>query len=225
MQDKTFLRVAGICALITAITTIGVHYISFPNVTFEERLLLSENNLYIAHRWMIILHCICVVTSMLGLLLIRWTESRGFMVLGFVFYCVFSVTEITRMVAVLKYLLPLRQQYIGATNENVRFVLQQSIEQFNLVGNTLFTIFAIAFMLGNLCYGIVFSKSNTSDRWIGYAFLYWAATSMLGLSNEFFQMDLVGTIIEWNAKLFQPVFRGILGVWLWRKSGSFKNTQ
>jgi hypothetical protein len=97
-------------------------------------------------------------------------------------------------------------------------MLQQSIEQFSLIGNSLFAIFALAFGLGNLCYGIVLSGSQDKTRLIGYGFLYWAFTSFLGLSNEYLSMNWVDSLMEYNGKVFQPIFRLILGIWLLRRS-------
>lgn len=219
--DKRFLRIAGTAAMLTSLTTIGVHYVTFSADTFDQRLQLIHHSGYIAHRWMIIFHCLFVITSMLGLALIRRKEGGALMTLGFVFYVVFGVTEMTRMFGVLQYLNGLRGQYLEATDEMTRMLLQQSIDQFNLTGNTLFTLFAFAFGIGNLCYGIVFSSGKGISRWIGYAFLYWALTSFLGLANTYFHLGWVDGVHEFNGKVFQPVFRFFLGVWIFRQVARF----
>ncbi len=218
MADRHFIRVAAIAALITGLTTIGVHFISFPGETFEERLILSRNNLYLAHRWMIILHCLCVIISMLGIAILKVRENRGFVALGFLFYTIFGITEITRMFSVLHYLNPLRIKYMEATDEGVKQILQQSIENFNLAGSALFAVFALAFSIGNLCYGIVFSGSKNNSRWLGIGFLFWAFISFLGITNQFFGQPWIDTVIEINSKTFQPLFRILLGIWLLKMS-------
>ena len=220
-QDRKFITVAGIAALITAITTIGVHYVTFPTETFEDRLQLSQNNLYLAHRWMIILHCTCVIISMLGIALMKVRDNKGFVVLGMLFYSVFGITEIARMFAVLHYLTPLRQQYLAATDPVVQNALRHSIESFNLVGFTLFAIFAFAFMLGNLCYGVVLTASKGKDKWLGFGFLFWALISIAGMTNDFIQQDWIDKVIEINSKTFQPLFRLIIGIWLLRSARGF----
>lgn len=214
MTDRHFIRFSGIAALITGLTTIGVHYVVFPADTFEQRLLLSQNNLYIAHRWMIILHCLCVIISMLGIALLKFRDNRGFIALGFLFYCVFGIAEITRMFSVLRYLNPLRLKYLETTDEATKVILQQSIEQFNFAGLTLFSLFALAFAIGNLCYGIVLSGDNGKTRWLGYGFLFWSFMSFLGMANEFLEQPWIDKAIEINSKTFQPLFRMIIGIWL-----------
>lgn len=213
MHDRQFIRIAGIAALITGLTTIGVHFVEFQGATFEERLQLANNGNYIAHRWMIILHCLCVIISMLGLALLR-KDNRGFVSLGFLGYSVFGIAEIIRMFLVLRYLLPLRLQYLEATDENVKLLLQQNIDQFSLISNALFSVFILMFAIGNLCYGIVYSQDKGFARWLGYGFLYWAFTGFLGMANEFLMQPWIDTVIDLNAKSFQPIFRVAIGVFL-----------
>jgi hypothetical protein len=216
MSDTSFIRLAGLAAILTALTTIGVHYVSFPAETFEQRLALAHHTGYIAHRWMIILHCFCVILSMLGIALLFFKNNRGLFSLGFLFYTVFGIAEMTRMFSVLEYLNPLRIQYGTATDETMRILLRQSIDHFSLAGNTLFAVFAFAFMIGNLCYGLALSRSTGSTRWIGYGFLFWACMGLAGLTNDYFQLALIEKATELNAKIFQPLFRFVVGIWILR---------
>ena len=218
MQNETpFLRFAAIAAFITALTTIGVHYVEFPIATLEDRLQLTHNTGYYLHRWMIILHCFCVIVSMLGIAVLKFKERKGFITLGFLFYTVFGVVEMARMMLVLFYLNGLRLQYLDTTDEMLRAALVHSMDQFSLVGNALFSLFALAFGIGNLCYGIVLSADRGITRWLGYGFLYWATTSFLGLANQYMETAWIGTWMEYNGKVFQPVFRLLIGIWLWRE--------
>ena len=218
MKNISFLRISAFACLITALTTLGVHFISFPADTFEDRLALPHNSFYIAHRWMIILHCVCVIMSMLGIALIKRKGNQGWLIFGFLFYSVFGITEISRMMAVLHYLNPLRLAYANATDEATRQFLHLSIDHFNQVGITLFSIFALAFAMANLAYGLVFISSSDKDKWLGYGFLYWAIIGFIAMANESWHVSLFDQWIEIHNKIFQPVFRFILGVWLWRKS-------
>ena len=215
VTNQSFLKTAGIACILTAFTTLGVHLVSFPADSFEARLQLSGNNLYLAHRWMIILHCACVIMSMLAIAFIKWKDGPGWMALGFLFYTVFGITEISRMMAVLHYLNPLREQYMATTDIQVQALLKHSIDQFNHVGITLFSIFAFAFTIGNVCYGIVFSGASDRSKWIGIAFLFWGFMGILSTANEFFLNPILEKMIDLNAKIFQPTFRLVLGIWIW----------
>jgi hypothetical protein len=58
MTNSSLTRLAGWAAIITSLTTIGVHYVTIPGATFDERIARAQESNYIAHKWMIIFHCI-----------------------------------------------------------------------------------------------------------------------------------------------------------------------
>lgn len=220
-QDKRFIQVAGFAAILTFFTTIGVHYVQFSAETFDQRLQLIHHSGYLAHRWMIIVHCLLVITSMLGLALLMRKEGRGWMTLGFVFYVIFGAAEMARMFGVLQVLNGLRRQYLETTDEATQNLLQHSMEQFSLTGNALFSLFIFAFATANLCYGIAFAGSQGKKRWIGYAFLYWALTSYISLAQEYWPQPWLEGVHVFNGKVFQPVFRFILGAWMLRQASRY----
>lgn len=217
VSDSVFLRLAGWAAILTSLTTIGVHYVTFPGDTFDQRLSLPQNPWYIAHKWMIIVHCFAVIFSMFGIALLKFKDSRGWIGFGFLFYTVFGITEITRMFSVLRYMNPLRLEYLTTSDESIRQMLKYSLDHFALAGNTLFAVFAFAFMIGNFSFGIVLSRSPGSTRWIGYGFLFWGCMSFSGMLNEYLHFGAIDTAIEINAKVFQPLFRLAIGLWLFRQ--------
>lgn len=214
MTDIAFTRLAGWAAMVTVLTTIGVHYVSFPAETFEQRLALATNGWYIAHRWMIILHCILVIASMLGIAMITFQQAKGLTILGMAGYMVFGFTEIGRMFSVLEYLNPLRLEYLAATDEAMRTMLKYSLDHFQLTGFALFAVFAFAFTLGNACFGWILKSQTGVAKWIGFGFLYWSGMGVLGMMNEGLHWKAIESWNEFHAKGFQPVFRGIIGWWM-----------
>lgn len=214
MENQSFLKIAGIACIISAVTTVGIHFVSFPAETFDDRLKLPGNPIYIAHRWMIIVHCLCVIVSMLGIALMKRKEGQGWIALGFLFYTVFGITEISRMMAVLHDLNPMRMAYVQATDEATKNFLRYSIDHFNHVGITLFSIFALAFSIANLSYGIVFVSADDKSKWLGYGLLYWAAVGFIAIANESLHVTFFEHWIEIHNKIFQPLFRLTLGIWI-----------
>jgi hypothetical protein len=103
--QKNFLRFASVCCFITVITTLGIHAF-FPNppANFEERLLLFRNKTYLINRWWVIIHCILVIVAMWGFALVQLKKTPGLTGLGFLFFCVFGIAEITRQMMVLFYI-------------------------------------------------------------------------------------------------------------------------
>ena len=99
-----FLRFAAACAILTALTTVVIHWL--PETwssadTFEEQLELRNNSLYLTHRWVVLVHCVLVVISMYGLGMRRYHEMPALIGLGFLGFVTFAFTEILRTTIVL----------------------------------------------------------------------------------------------------------------------------
>ncbi|MEZ4961836.1 MAG: hypothetical protein R2830_18550 [Saprospiraceae bacterium] len=217
MAEKHFLQFASVAALLTVLTTIGIHFIDIPAASLEERMMLHRNPLYIFQKWMIIFHCIMVIVSMYGVAVLKFNENKGLISLGALFFAVFGITEISRMLAVLGYVNGLREKYLSATDEAARQLYQYSYENFSLVSLTMFLVFVLAFSLGNLLYGLALSAGKGYDRWLGYGLLFWGLLTLLAFCNTFWEIGAIDQIVEANNKFFQPTIRLAIGVWLWQK--------
>jgi hypothetical protein len=217
-QEKRFLTFAAIAALLTAFTTLGVHFIDFPAPTFEERLLLGRNPWYVGQKWMIVFHCLMVIVSMFGAAWVASRSSPGFAALSALFFSVFGVAEITRMLAVLTWLNPLRERYLLTDDTVLRAALQQQIEIFGGLTGVLFYVFILAFALGNLFMGLALPQDSSPVRWVARGFLLWAALSFLAFGNSFWSVAAFTPLIEANNHFFQPAFRAVIAWWLWKNS-------
>ena len=123
-----FIRFASICCFVSVITTLGIHiYFPEPPADFEQRAVLHKNTLYILNRWWVIVHCLLVIVAMWGFALLQWKNAPGSVGLGFLFFAVFVIAEITRQMFVLFYMNELREQYAVAadvtTKQNIRQLL------------------------------------------------------------------------------------------------------
>lgn len=214
-----FLKFTAICCLFTAITTLGIH-IGFPDFSpdFNERLLLYKNPIYLLNRWWIIIHCILVIISMWGFYLIQKSKTQGFVGLGFLFFCIFSITEIFRQLLVLFYLNGLRIKYLTTENETVRSILKIDIENFSFLSNSLFGLFILAFALGNLFYGLSLWKETGFGKLLSWLLLFWSLGNFAALGLEFFPNDFLGKFLDHYSYSYQPIMRILLSVWLWQKS-------
>ena len=103
---KNFTLFAAICGLLTVITTIGIHSSLFDLGTLNaaQRIRLFQHPTYLLNRAWVILHCLLVLVAMWGFFLIQFKKSPGFVGLGFIFFAVFSFTEIFRQLYVLFYI-------------------------------------------------------------------------------------------------------------------------
>ena len=228
-QFKSFLLFAVVCCFLSVVTTLGIHSNLFDLGTLspEARLRLFENSTYLAKRFWIIAHCLFVLFSMLGFLLIQFRKSPGFTLAGFVFFAVFAFTEIFRQMFVLFYLNNLRRSFLETDDSSVQEMITANMEHASLIGYALFGLFIVAFALGNLCYGLSLMKNSNLDRFLGYLLLIWGTGNLLAFGNEFWQSDPLRKFIEYFSIIYQPFMRALVAMWMLHKTNEifliFKN--
>lgn len=212
---KRFTLLAAICCLLSVITTLGIHgYFSYGSPTFEESLQFYQNKTYLINRWWVIVHCLLVVIAMWGFAILRFKKSPGYAGLGFLFFAVFSITEIFRQLLVLFYLNGLRERYLSAGDE-LQPLIRQSIENFTLISYSLFGLFIVAFALGNLFYGLSLLREKGWDRVLAWLLLVWFAGTILGFFNVFWEIKWLSSFLDLFSLVYQPIMRLLLAVWLW----------
>lgn len=218
--QKTFIRFAAVCCLLSVITTLGIHaYFPDPPASFEERIFLFRNTTYLVNRWWVIVHCLLVVAAMWGFALLQWKDAPGLAGLGFLFFGVFAIAEITRQMIVLFYINGLREQYVNATDIAVKEGIKLALTHAPLLTAPLFGLFIMAFGLGGLCYGISLWPSRGFSKWIAVMMLASGIMSLVFLGNSFWQNESLGRFIEKYNLTFTPLLRLLTGVWLWKKAG------
>lgn len=219
--SKNFIRFSAACCFLTVITTLGIHlYFPDPPAGFEERVQLFRNKTYLLNRWWVIVHCLLVIIAMWGFALLRIKRSPGFAGLGFLFFCVFSIAEITRQMFVLFYTNGLREQYVLASDPTIKEALRASLTNAGLLTAPFFGVFILMFALGNLCYGISLHREKGFSKLISVLLILWGIEGLISLGNNFWKFTLVNQIIEKYNYTFQPFIRALLGLWLWKKSAT-----
>lgn len=217
-----FLRFGAVCALLTALTTVVVHWVPdlWANVTtFEQQLELRLNPIYITRLWAVILHCLLVIVSMFALGVTKFRNAPALITFGFLSYVIFAFTEILRTSLGLFALnRTWRTGYAAATDETTREALRATIGAFPGINSALFFIFFLAFTLGTLCYGLAFLRTEGWTAPIALLFLFWAATGVPALIDTISHQELFGRYFEWVGYYFLPLARVFVGVWLWKNA-------
>jgi hypothetical protein len=214
-----FLRLGSICCFITVITTLGIHlYFKDPPDDFEQRILLFRNKTYLVNRCWVIAHCLLVIVSMWAFALIQLKKAPGFTGIGFLFFAVFGIAEITRQMYVLYYLNELREQYSIAADPVVKLGLKQTIASGGLLAAPLFGVFIFSFGLGNLCYGLSLFGEKGFDRLLSLLLIIWSLGNFLALANSFWESAALSAFIEKYSFTYQPLIRLLMAWWLWKKA-------
>ena len=217
--NRRFLQFAIICCFISVVTTLGIHSGLFDlrDLSFDDRIRLFDNPKYIANRFWVIFHCLFVLIAMLGFLLIQFRKSQGFTLLGFIFFAVFSFTEIFRQMFVFFYLNNLRRSYLETTDDTAREVIQLSMDHAGLIGYALFGLFIVSFALGNICYGMSLLGGTKVDRILAYLLLIWGVGNLFAFGNEFWNSNAIGQFVEYFSIIYQPIMRVLVGLWMLHK--------
>lgn len=219
--QKRFIRFASICCFLTVVTTLGIHlFFPDPPAGFEERILLFRDKTYLLNRWWVIAHCLLVIVSMWGFTMLQMKKAAGLAGLGFLFFAVFAIAEITRQMFVFFYINELRQQYLFAADPAIKEGIKITLSNAGLLTAPLFGVFILMFGLGNLCYGLSLSWDQRFSKILSVLLIIWSIGSFVALGNDFWKIPAIDQFIEKYNFTFQPFMRAFIGLWLWKKSNA-----
>ena len=220
---KNFIRFSSVCCFITVITTLGIHaFFPDPPAGFDERILLFRNTTYLVNRWWVIAHCLLVIISMWGFALLLFKKNPGLTGLGFLFFCVFGVAEITRQMMVLFYTNVLREQYLTATDNVIKGELKITLASAGQLTAPLFGVFILMYGLGSLCYGLSLIKTKGFGKLLSIMLIIAGIVSLIVLGNNFWKLPSIDKVIEKYSYSFTPLLRALTGAWLWKKSNDLQ---
>lgn len=223
--NSRFLKFTSVCCAITVITTLGIHvFFPEPPADPEKRLLLYKDAVYIANRWWITFHCLMVIVSMWGFYLLQQQKSMGLAGLGCLFCAVVGIAETTRQQFVLFYMNGLREQYAALTDAGQKEIIKNLLAYAGVLGSPLYGVFALAFGLGNLCFGISLAGERGFSEIISLLLIIWSVMSFVQLGNSFWHIETIDKAVHTLSFTFQPAMRALLAIWIWKKAGTIFNT-
>lgn len=217
-----FFRFAAICAWVTVITTLAVHVL--PNLwgnatTFEQQIQLRLNGIYMAQRWAVIVHCVLVPLSMFALGLAKLREAPALVGFGFLGFLFFGATEILRTsLSIFAMNRAWRTGYAAALDEPTREAFRSVIVAYPGINDALFFIFYVCFLLGLVCYGFAFLRSEGRASHIGLLFILWSLLNVPTLIDTIKGTEWLGSYFQWVGPYFQPLARLYVGIWLWKNA-------
>lgn len=211
-MKQDVLRFGAIAAVLSVITTIGIHSFFKGPASFEEGLQIYKSANYIAGKWWVILHCIIVLTTVFAVSQSPEMKDVPLIRLAVIFYGGFALFEITRMTLVLNYFSTLRDQYLAA-DESMRPVIRVSLDSFSGISGALFAAFSICFCLGNFFLGFSFLRAG-SHAVLSVMFLLWSAMTVIYLTNDYVRNEWLETFFGYFNLVYQPIARFALAWYL-----------
>ena len=223
-----FFRFGAVCAVVTALTTLVVHIV--PNLwadatTFEQQVALRLDPIYLAQRWTILLHCALVILSMFALGAAKLRTAPALVSFGFLGYLCFGFTEIVRTsISIFAVNRTWRAGYAAATDDGTRERFQSLIAAYGGINNALFFVFYTSFLIGLVCYGLAFLRSEGRKSNLGLLFAAWSLLSVPAFIDAITGTESLGRNFEWVGPYFLPLARLYVGVWLWKNAERLGST-
>jgi len=226
--SPAFMKVASICAILTAVTTVAVHWL--PDLwnnatTFDSQVQLRHNTIYMGRLWIVLIHCVLVVISMAAIPLLLSGSSRLIAMFGFGSYVLFDFVEILRTsLSIFAANRAWRAGYETSDDEIQRRAFRSALDTFGGINDALFFLFFTAFTVGLFCYGFALLSKSGLDQRVGFLFLFWGLLNLPGLIGVIVGNEALGAPFDWVGRYFQPAARFLIGAWLWNISTRFRTT-
>jgi len=226
--SPAFIKVASICAILTAVTTVAVHWL--PDLwssatTFESRVQLRHNPIYMGRLWIVLIHCVLVVISMAAIPCLLNGVARMIAIFGFGCYVVFAFVESLRTsLSIFAVNRSWRAGYETSNDDVRRQTFRDALDTFGGVNDTLFFLFFAAFTVGLFCYGFALFLRSGIDQGVGLLFLLWGVLNLPDLVGAIAGNEALGKGFDWVGRYFQPAARFLIGAWLWNISTRFRKT-
>jgi hypothetical protein len=226
--SPAFMKVASICAILTALTTIAVHWVPdlwSNTTTFDARVQLRHDAIYMGRLWIVLIHCALVVISMAAVPCLLNGASRLIAMFGLGSYIMFAFVEMLRTsLSIFAVNRAWRAGYEVSGDDLQKRAFRAALDAFGGVNDSLFFLFLTAFTLGLFCYGFALLSKTRIDQSIGFLFLVWGVLNLPGLVGAIVGNESLGASFDWVGRYFQPAARFLIGVWLWNVSTRFRTT-
>jgi hypothetical protein len=226
--SPAFIRVASICAILTALTTVAVHWLPdwWSNLTtFESRVQLRHNVIYMGRFWIVLIHCVLVVVSMAAIPCLLNGTSRLIAMFGLGSYVMFAFIEMLRTsLSIFAVNRAWRAGYETSSDDMQKRAFRAALDSFGGVNDALFFLFFLAFTVGLFCYGFALLSQSGMDQRVGFLFLLWGVFNLPSLIGTIVGNEALGAPFDWVGRYFQPAARLLIGFWLWNVSTRFRTT-
>ena len=223
-----FVKVASICAILTGLSTIAVHWLPdlWSNATtFESRVGLRHNAIYMWRFWIVLVHCMLVVISTAAIPCLLNGSARLIAMFGFGCYVVFAFVESLRTsLSIFAVNRAWRTGYETSNDDMRRQAFRDALDTFVGVNEVLFFLFFAAFTIGLFCYGLALVLKSGIDQGVGFLFLLWGVLNLPGLVAAIAGNEALSAGFDWVGRYFQPIARLLIGLWLWNVANRCRAT-
>jgi|RhiMetdeSRZDD1v2_1073273.scaffolds.fasta_scaffold128149_2 hypothetical protein len=216
--SRGFYRSVAVCSVLSAGTTLLLIFMPrlfAPGASFDARMARVNETAYIVRAWAYLVHPFLAVAAAAGVAASLRRKAGGIVSLGFLGFLLWGFTEAAQQALTVVAFDRWRRAYLVA-EEPARAVLRAQIGVYDAVWDSMFLLLLIAFLIGNLLYGLVLLREDVLGRIVGFFYFAAAGLTLTDLLGEF-QVKVLPEALEfWIYPALQPLARVLIGVWLWR---------
>ena len=214
--SSLMLRMAGICAILSALTTFLLWYLPRTyNVAsgFEGSIALHAEPAYMARLWINFWHVFLALFAYGVLAAILARQKPGWAAIGFIAFLIWAITEsLAVSINIWAVNETWRPEYLQA-GETEQLLLQASLKTFSGIWQGLFFVILVTFLIGTLSFGMALWTPDPWRKVLSILFLLAVPLTVIIIFDTYFGAHL-SRWISWSYPVLQPFSRALLGVWL-----------
>lgn len=217
-----FLRVAGACAVLSALTTFGLWLlpeIAGPGVRIDGVVVQADPAQQL-RLWVNYLHIFLCIAGYIAAAGLFWARRPGLAATGLAAFLLWGMVELIG-VSVLIFALNgvWRPAFAAAADPAARAALKSTMDAWAAIWDALFFLLLTGFLLGTSLFGAAALAGRGLERVVGVLFLLAAPLTLLIMLEGYAGLALFGPAVAIVYPILQPISRALLGAWLWRSAG------
>jgi len=225
MKSEKFLRLAAICSVLGAITTILLIYLPNPVAeNFEAKALLYQNRLYLIKLWILFLHPQFNSIAILGVTVLLVRRYPLYIIPGTFFILVWAFSEMAQQAYMIDGVNQAwRPEYLQTAEDATKAAIYSQLVGAEAVRDSMYFLVIYGFGMGTLLVGLGLRKTDRLAGWIGATFIFIGILSISSFLRYYLGLEFlslpVDWVYDWVYPVLQPAVRVALGIWLWRQIG------
>lgn len=216
--SSSFYRVAAICSIASAITTLGLIFLPRMMVPVEDlagRMARVNDPTYRLYAWVYFVHPFLVMTAALGVAMRLRREAASLVIPGLIAFLLWGATEAGQQALSLFAFNPWRVAWL-AGDVAVRESMELRTALYDGIWNAMYFLIVVAFFIANLLYAVALWRRKGFSRVVGGFFGAASALTLPIIIGEVGGGQVLPESIDfWLYPLIQPLGRTLIGVWLW----------
>ena len=186
--------------------------------TFEDAVNLHQNPYYMARLWVNFGHIFFALVAYGATAWVLYRVAPALASFGYLCFVLWGLTELLGVtVNIFAVNRTWRAAFSDASTE-VQRSIQANIAAFDAVWDAMFFLLLVAFLLGSACFGLAALRGDAISKGVGLLFLLAVPLTAGIIVGGYTRVSVFNTVVTVIYPILQPMSRGLLGYWLWRRA-------